>query len=70
MDEDLQKLYDDDDMKADELALRKFRKNVGNPERRKYELEILLNEELEKPEEMQDAQKIAWLQEELKSFTD
>lgn len=59
---------EDDYRLADEIARRKFRKNIGNPERRRQELEMLLKEELEKPEEIRDSQKIEWLQEELKSF--
>ncbi|SFM86374.1 hypothetical protein [Thermodesulforhabdus norvegica] len=65
---DFDKIGEEDYQLADEMALRKFRKNVGNPSRRRQELEMLLKEELGKPEEIRDAQKIAWLEEELKTF--
>ncbi len=52
--------------KSKHMAERHFRKDVGGfRQRRRLELEDLLKTEREKAEDLQDHEKIAWLQEEL-----
>ena len=56
-------------MKADNLALRRFRKDVDNSgKRRRLELEDLLAMEERKPESERDADKLRWLRDELKAL--
>lgn len=51
------------------MAQRRFRKDVnGFRQRRRLELEDLLRTEQEKAEELQDRQKIEWLEQELKQM--
>ncbi len=67
--EELEKKLEEEYEKSRYMALRRFRKDVeGFKERRRFELEDLLRTELEKPEELQDKEKIKWLQEELNSI--
>jgi hypothetical protein len=54
---------------SNRAAAMQFRKDVsGFRQRRGLELEDLLRTEREKPEELQDEDKIAWLLEELAQF--
>ncbi|MGD9503701.1 MAG: hypothetical protein AB7W37_02230 [Syntrophobacteraceae bacterium] len=65
MTDDLDKEYE----KSRDMAQRRFRKDVnGFRQRRRLELEDLLRTEQEKAEELQDRQKIEWLEQELKQM--
>lgn len=61
--------FDKEFEKSRSMAQRQFRKDVdGFRQRRRLELEDLLRTELEKPEDLQDSDKIAWLRQELKDI--
>jgi len=63
MTDDMEKQF----RKSSEMARRQFRKDVnGFKQRRRLELEDLLRTEREKPEDLQDPQKIEWILNELR----
>ncbi|SHG37158.1 hypothetical protein SAMN02745206_03752 [Desulfacinum infernum DSM 9756] len=65
MNDDLEKEYE----KSQYMAQRHFRKDVGGfRDRRRLELEDLLRIEQEKPEDLQDKDKIRWILDELASM--
>ncbi|SMC27621.1 hypothetical protein SAMN02746041_03018 [Desulfacinum hydrothermale DSM 13146] len=67
MSDELEKEYE----KSHYMAQRHFRKDVGGfRDRRRLELEDLLRVEQEKPEDLQDKDKIQWILDELAAMQD